>query len=81
MSARAASFSPTTTASSTPPVRAAILKATADDVWGNYRGFMIGDGVIWFDGIVPTKPGRPYFRSRRKVSLQAHHREPGKPLT
>jgi hypothetical protein len=36
-----------------PPVRAAILKATADDVWGNSHGFMIGRGVIWFDGIVP----------------------------
>jgi hypothetical protein len=34
-------------------VRAAILSATADDVWGNSHGFMIGRGVIWFDGIVP----------------------------
>jgi hypothetical protein len=34
-------------------VRAAILNATPDDVWGNYRGFMIGRGVIWFDGIIP----------------------------
>lgn len=34
-------------------VRAAILNATADDVWGNSHGFMIGRGVIWFDGIVP----------------------------
>lgn len=34
-------------------VRAAILSATPDDVWGNYRGFMIGRGVIWFDGIIP----------------------------
>jgi hypothetical protein len=37
----------------TAPVRSAILKATPDDVWSNYQGFMIGDGVIWFDGIVP----------------------------
>jgi hypothetical protein len=36
-----------------PQVRAAILKATADDVWGNVHGFMIGRGVIWFDGIIP----------------------------
>ncbi len=34
-------------------VRAAILSATADDVWGNSHGFMIGRGVIWFDGIIP----------------------------
>lgn len=38
-----------------PQVRSAILAATPDDVWGNYRGFMIGRGVIWFDGIIPSK--------------------------
>jgi hypothetical protein len=44
----------------TTTVRSAILKATADDVWGNYQGFMIGDGVIWFDGILPrNQAGRP----------------------
>lgn len=37
----------------TSAVRSAILKATPDDVWGNDQGFMIGDGLIWFDGIVP----------------------------
>ncbi len=37
----------------TATVRSAILKATPDDVWGNYQGFMIGDGAIWFDGILP----------------------------
>jgi hypothetical protein len=36
-----------------PQVRAAILKATGDDVWGSSKGFMIGRGVIWFDGIIP----------------------------
>jgi len=41
-------------------VRNAILKATPDDVWGNYQGFMIGDGVIWFDGILPrNQAGHP----------------------
>jgi hypothetical protein len=37
----------------TAAVRNAILKATPDDVWGNSRGFMVGDGIIWFDGILP----------------------------
>jgi hypothetical protein len=37
-----------------PQVRTAILAATPDDVWGNYRGFMIGRGVIWFDSIIPS---------------------------
>jgi hypothetical protein len=39
----------------TTPVRSAILKATPDDVWGNSHGFMIGDGVIWFDAVIPMK--------------------------
>jgi len=44
----------------TATVRGAILKATPDDVWGNYQGFMIGDGVIWFDGIIPrNQAARP----------------------
>jgi hypothetical protein len=44
-----------------PQVRVAILKATADDVWGNSRGFMVGRGVIWFDGIIP-KMRTPIFQ-------------------
>ena len=44
----------------TATVRGTILKATQDDVWGNSNGFMIGDGVIWFDGIVPrSQAGHP----------------------
>ena len=44
----------------TATVRSAILNATPDDVWGNYQGFMIGDGVIWFDGIIPrNQAGSP----------------------
>ena len=35
-------------------VRCAILNATAKDVWGNWQGFMIGNGAIWFDGIIPA---------------------------
>jgi uncharacterized protein YecT (DUF1311 family) len=38
-------------------VRCAVLNATARDVWGNYRGFMIGHGAIWFEGM--TSPDRP----------------------
>jgi hypothetical protein len=44
----------------TATVRNAVLKATPDDVWGNDQGFMIGDGVIWFDSIIPrNQAGRP----------------------
>jgi hypothetical protein len=44
----------------TATVRSAVLKATPDDVWGNSHGFMIGDGAIWFDGIIPrSQAGRP----------------------
>ena len=40
-------------------MRAAILQATADDVWGNYRGFMVGRGVIWFDVVIPSDKSVP----------------------
>jgi hypothetical protein len=40
-------------------VRAAILQATADEVWGNYRGFMVGRGVIWFDAVISSDKSVP----------------------
>lgn len=49
----------------TPAVRLAILKATADDVWGNANGFMVGHGVIWFDGIIP--------RGQNPTNIQASY--------
>jgi hypothetical protein len=36
-------------------VRCAILSASAKSVWGNWQGFMIGNGEIWFDGIIPQR--------------------------
>ncbi len=46
----------------TPQVICAITSARNSDVWGNYQGFMIGNGVIWWDQIVPTIP--PSIKSR-----------------
>lgn len=34
-------------------VRCEVLDATDQDVWGNWQGFTVGDGAIWFDGIIP----------------------------
>ncbi len=34
-------------------VRCAILHADDSEVWGNYRGFTIERGTIWWDGIIP----------------------------
>jgi hypothetical protein len=34
-------------------VRCAILNSKRKEVWGNWRGFMIGRGAVWFDGIIP----------------------------
>lgn len=36
-----------------PTLRAAILSATPDDVWGNVHGFMVARGAIWFDTVIP----------------------------
>jgi len=38
-----------------PNTRCAILGATKRDVWGNWRGFTIANGVVWFEGIIPPK--------------------------
>jgi hypothetical protein len=34
--------------------RCAITTATLDDVWGNWRGFTISAGAIWWDRIIPN---------------------------
>jgi len=34
-------------------VRCSILNATEKDVWGNWQGFTVGGGAVWFDGIIP----------------------------
>jgi len=38
----------------TPGVRCAIQSATLSDVWGNWRGFTIGAGAIWWDRDIPN---------------------------
>jgi hypothetical protein len=37
-----------------PDVRCMVLAATVKDVWGNYQGFSITQGTIWFESIVPS---------------------------
>jgi hypothetical protein len=37
-----------------PGARCAITTATLDDVWGNWRGFTISAGAIWWDRIIPN---------------------------
>jgi hypothetical protein len=36
-----------------PDLHCTIFGASEKDVWGNGQGFTIGDGIIWFDGIMP----------------------------
>lgn len=35
-------------------VRCEIAGAKDEDIWGNWRGFTIGDGATWFDGLIAT---------------------------
>ncbi len=37
----------------------AIESAKPSDVWGNYQGFMIGNGAIWWDAVVPISEKNP----------------------
>jgi hypothetical protein len=38
----------------TPGVRCAIQSATLSDVWGNWRGFTISAGAVWWDRDIPS---------------------------
>jgi hypothetical protein len=41
-------------------VRCAVRNSTASDVWGNWQGFTIPSGAIWFDGtVLPTQKDDP----------------------
>jgi hypothetical protein len=42
-----------------PAVVCAIKGAKNSDVWGNYRGFMVGNGVIWWDAVIPASLRNP----------------------
>lgn len=43
----------------TPAIVCAIEAAKPSDVWGNYQGFMVGQGVIWWDEIIPSSVKNP----------------------
>ncbi len=43
----------------TPQVICAVEAAKPSDVWGNYQGFMVGQGVIWWDQIIPASVKNP----------------------
>lgn len=36
-------------------VECVIVNATEKDIWGNWQGFTIDGGAVWFDGIIPPK--------------------------
>src|SRR6202043_3648712 len=41
-------------------VRCVILHASEKDVWGNWQGFTVDGGAVWFDSIIPlTEKANP----------------------
>jgi hypothetical protein len=54
-------------------VRCEIARATDADVWGNWQGFTIDDGAIWFDDILPRgekiDPKSPEYWTRGKFQV------------
>ena len=40
-------------------------------MWGNYQGFMVGNGVIWWDAVIPASV-KESPAGLRQVSLQDH---------
>ena len=55
-------------------VRCAILSATEKDVWGNWQGFTVDGGAVWFDGIIPQGEHRdvkePDFWARYSFKIK-----------
>ncbi len=41
-----------------PGTRCAIKAASVEDVWGNWRGFTVNAGVIWWSRIIPRSASR-----------------------
>ena len=41
----------------------AIKAAKSSDVWGNYQGFMVGNGAIWWDAVIPASVKDPQLDS------------------
>lgn len=35
-------------------VRCAVVNAGDGDVWGNDNGYMVGNGALWFDAVLPA---------------------------
>lgn len=60
-----------------PEVRCAVLATTDKDVWGNDQGFMVGNGAIWFDAILPNTPSpNPNAKYPFKIKTVNHGTEP-----
>lgn len=51
----------------TPYVRCTVQKATPADVWGNYKGFMIGRGSVWWDKGVTTREAKAYAARHEEI--------------
>lgn len=55
-------------------VRCAILHATEKDVWGNWQGFTLDGGAVWFDGIIPATeqadPNAPDFWTKYPFKIK-----------
>jgi len=53
----------------TRELRCVLDNARDEDIWGNYRGFMIGRGALWWEGTAVTDPDDPDFWKKGKFGL------------
>jgi hypothetical protein len=55
-------------------VRCVILHSTEKDVWGNWQGFTVDGGALWFDGIIPATekadPNAPDFWTKYPFKIK-----------
>jgi hypothetical protein len=62
------------------PTRCAIRHAGEDDVWGNWRGFTVAQGVIWWDRIIPRSVGTVQLAAISKYRFGVFSVNHGGPL-
>ena len=60
----------------TPGVRCAIKLATVDDIWGNWRGFTISAGAIWWDRLIPNSGANVQLSDLSKYPFGVFRRQP-----
>ena len=54
------------------PMRCTLKVLRPDDVWGNYRGFTVGAGLIWWDRLIPKPASKAALSDITKYPFKVY---------